>query len=108
MGFLSDHFPGFGVSLAELDKVLDEKRPFDPKIDELMRFALSIKARSAPCVSKHFKGATAAGATDDEIAYVFALTMRESAGADDCWTHGVIGNLEGSGDDASCGDGGCG
>lgn len=80
-------------ALAQLDKALDAARPIDHKTDELIRFALSIKARSAPCVRKHFVGAKAAGASDDEIGYVFALTMREAAGADDCWTHDVISGL---------------
>jgi hypothetical protein len=33
--------------------------------------------------------------------------MREAAGADDCWTHGVINDLEDIGVISSCG-GGCG
>jgi len=107
MGFLSDNFGAFGTALKSVDEALDANRPFDAKTDELIRFALSIKARSAPCVRKHFKGAAAAGATDAEIAHVFALTMRESAGADDCWTHGVIADLEGADEVSSCG-GGCG
>ena len=49
------------------------------------------KARSKPCVLKHFKGALEAGATVKELAYILALVMREAAGADDCWTHDVVG-----------------
>lgn len=41
---------------------------------------------------KHFKGALEAGATVEELAYILALAMREAAGADDCWTHDVIGD----------------
>lgn len=93
MGFLSSQFPAFTQSLGAMDQVLDENRPFDRKTDEFLRFALSIKARSAPCVRKHYRGALAAGATAEELAYVFALTMREAAGADDCWTHSVIADL---------------
>ena len=37
------------------------------------------------------------------IAYVFALTMREAAGADDCWTHSVIEDLVDTDPGASCG-----
>lgn len=107
MGVLSDAFGEYGAALKQVDEVLEKHRPFDLRTDELMRFAPSIKARSAPCVRKHFKGARAAGATDAEIAYVLALTMREAAGADDCWTHGVIGDLEGAAGISSCG-GGCG
>lgn len=51
---------------------------------------LNFKARSKPCVLKHFKGALEAGATVKELSYILALTMREAAGADDCWTHDVI------------------
>lgn len=93
MGFMSTTFGEFGNSLSTLDAALENYRPIDKKTDELLRFALSIKARSAPCVRKHFKGSRNAGATDKEIAYVFGLTMREAAGADDCWTHDVIGDL---------------
>lgn len=97
MGILSNHFSAFGEALKNVDAALDAARPFDRKTDELLRFALSIKARSEPCVRKHFRGAKAAGASEAEIAYVFALTMREAAGADDCWTHGVIGDLDDAG-----------
>lgn len=93
MSFLSTNLAPFTQSLAKVDDVLMESRPFDKKTDELLRFALSIKARSRPCVRKHYRGSLAAGATQAEIAYVFALTMREAAGADDCWTHEVIGDL---------------
>ena len=86
-----------------MDEELAAARPFDKKTDELMRFALSIKGRSAPCVRKHFKGARAEGATDAEIAYVFGLTMRESAGADECWTAGVISDLLTAEDSGACG-----
>ncbi len=104
MGFMSDNFSQYGSALKQVDEVLERDRPFDAKVDELLRFALSIKARSAPCVRKHFKGARVAGATDAEIAYVFALTMREAAGADDCWTHGVISDLDGAAEiSTSCG-----
>jgi len=93
MGLISDNFQAFPKSLSEVDRTLDAERPFDARIDELMRFALSIKGRSRPCVRKHYKGALAAGATANDLAYVFALTMRESAGADECWTASAIGDL---------------
>ncbi|HIG24663.1 MAG TPA: carboxymuconolactone decarboxylase family protein [Acidimicrobiia bacterium] len=83
----------FTSALENLDQALNAARTVDAKTDELIRFALSIKARSEPCVRKHFVGAKAAGATEAEIGYVFALTMREAAGADDCWTHGIISSL---------------
>lgn len=102
MGIMRDNMTGFAAGLDGVDAALTEARPFDRKTDELMRFALSIKGRSAPCVRKHFKGARAAGASDAEIAYVFALTMRESAGADECWTAGVIADLQVD-DSAACG-----
>ncbi len=94
MGFLSTNFEAFTQSLAQVDAALEAERPIDKKSDELLRFALSIKARSKPCVRKHFKGAVNAGASKNEIAYVFALTMREAAGADDCWTHSIISDLK--------------
>ena len=91
MGFYLDkYYNEINDAMKGVDGVLAAACPFDSKTDELLRFALSIKARSAPCVRKHFKGAKREGASDEEIAWVFALTMRESAGADDCWTHSVI------------------
>ncbi len=92
-GFLGTHMAPFTLALENLDQALNAARTVDAKTDELIRFALSIKARSEPCVRKHFVGAKAAGATEAEIGYVFALTMREAAGADDCWTHGIISSL---------------
>ena len=35
-----------------------------------------------------------AGATMKEIAYIMALTFRESAGSDDCWVHDVLGDYK--------------
>ena len=90
MGILRGTLSAYGAALNRVDEELDAARPFDKKTDELMRFALPIKGRLAPCVRKHFKGARVAGATDAEIAYVFGLAMRESAGADECWTAGVL------------------
>jgi len=105
MGFLSANLEAFTQSLAQVDATMAELRPIDKKTDELLRFALSIKARSAPCVRKHYRGSLEAGASSKELAYVFALTMREAAGADDCWTHSVIGDLVDSDGDSSCGCG---
>ncbi len=103
MRFLSSNFDAFSQSMAAVDAVLTEHSPLDKKTDELLRFALSIKARSAPCVRKHYRGSIAAGASTKEIAFVFALTMREAAGADDCWTHSVIGDLVEEGSSDGCG-----
>lgn len=106
MGFLNENANKFTDALKRLDEALEQDRPVDMKTEELLRFALSIKARSAPCVRKHYRGSLAAGATEQEIAWVFALTMREAAGADDCWTHSVISDLVETQSGASCG-GGC-
>jgi len=103
MGFLSTNFESFTRSLEQVDAVLEKQRPIDKKTDELLRFALSIKARSKPCVRKHYRGSIDAGASSKELAYIFALTMREAAGADDCWTHSVIGDLVDSDIEESCG-----
>jgi AhpD family alkylhydroperoxidase len=91
MRMLEEFFPEFTEKLDEIDKLYAEKRPVDEKTYQFLCFALSIKARSKPCVLKHFKGALEAGATVKELSYILALTMREAAGADDCWTHDVIG-----------------
>ena len=39
-------------------------------------------------------GALEAGATVKELAYILALTMREAAGGDDCWTHDALGDYK--------------
>lgn len=92
MRMLAEFFPEFTQKLDEIDALYAEKKKIDDKTYQLICFALSIKGRSKPCVLKHFKGALEAGATVEELSYIFALTMRESAGADDCWTHDVIGD----------------
>ncbi|ETA69354.1 MAG: hypothetical protein PWQ51_272 [Methanolobus sp.] len=92
MRMLEEFFPEFTEKLDEIDKLYAENRPVDEKTYQFLCFALSIKARSKPCVLKHFKGALDAGATVKELSYILALTMREAAGADDCWTHDVIGD----------------
>jgi AhpD family alkylhydroperoxidase len=92
MRMLEEFFPEFTKKLDEIDALYKEKMPIDEKTYQFICFALSIKGRSKPCVLKHFKGALEAGATVEELSYIFALTMREAAGADDCWTHDVIGD----------------
>ncbi|MEN8207944.1 MAG: carboxymuconolactone decarboxylase family protein [Candidatus Fermentibacteria bacterium] len=92
MSMLSEFFPEFAELLNNMDELYREKRSIDEKTYQFICFALSIKARSKPCVLKHFKGALEAGATVKELSYILALVMREAAGADDCWTHEVIGD----------------
>ena len=92
MRMLAEFFPEFVEKLDEIDRLYQEKRMIDEKTYQFICFALSIKGRSKPCVLKHFKGALEAGATVKELSYIFALTMREAAGADDCWTHDAIGD----------------
>lgn len=91
MRLIAEYFPEFAGKFDEIDELYREKRSIDEKTYQFICFALSIKARSKPCVLKHFKGALEAGATVKELAYILALVMREAAGADDCWTHDVIG-----------------
>ncbi len=90
MRMLAEFFPEFAEQLNGLDNLYADKRTIDEKTYQFICFALSIKARSRPCVLKHFKGALEAGATVKELAYILALVMRE--GADDCWTHDVVGD----------------
>ena len=90
MRMLAEFFPEFAEMLDKMDELYKEKRTIDEKTYQFICFALSIKARSKPCVLKHFKGALEAGAIVKELTYILALTMREAAGADDCWTHDVI------------------
>ena len=94
MRMLAEMFPEFAAALDEMDALYREKRTIDEKTYQFICFALSIKGRSAPCVRKHFKEALEAGATVKELAYILALVMRESAGADDCWTHDVVGDWQ--------------
>jgi len=92
MRMLSEFFPEFADKLDELDELYAEKKTIDEKTYQFICFALSIKGRSKPCVLKHFRGALEAGATVKELTFILALVMREAAGADDCWTHDVIGD----------------
>ena len=89
---LAEFFPEFGEQLDRMDELYGDRRTIDEKTYQFICLALSIKARSKPCVLKHFKGALEAGATVKELAYILALVMREAAGADDCWTHDIIGD----------------
>lgn len=89
---LAEFFPEFAEQLDHMDELYRDRRSIDEKTYQFICFALSIKARSKPCVLKHFKGAMEAGSTVKELAYILALVMREAAGADDCWTHDVIGD----------------
>ena len=90
MRMLAEFFPEFSDMLDKVDDLYRDKRMIDEKTYQFICFSLSIKARSKPCVLKHFKGALEAGATVKELSYILALVMREAAGADDCWTHDVI------------------
>ena len=92
MRMLAEFFPEFAEQLDQMDELYGDRRTIDEKTYQFICFALSVKARSKPCVLKHFKGALEAGATVKELAYILALVMREAAGADDCWTHDVIGD----------------
>lgn len=94
MRMLAEFFPEFVEKLDEIDKMYEDKRMIDEKTYQFICFALSVKARSKPCVLKHFKGALEAGATVKELSYILALVMREAAGADDCWTHDVVGDWQ--------------
>lgn len=92
MRMLAEFCPEFVAKMDEWDALFKEMRPIDEKTYQFICFALSIKGRSELCVKKHFKGALEAGATVEELSYILALTMREAAGADDCWTHNIIGD----------------
>jgi AhpD family alkylhydroperoxidase len=94
MRLLAEWFPEFSQKLDEMDELYKEKRTIDEKTYQFICFALAIKNRSAPCVKKHFNGALQAGATVKELAYIMALTFRESAGTDDCWVHDILGDYK--------------
>ena len=94
MRMLSEFFPEFAEMLDEMDALYAKKRSIDEKTYQFICFALAIKARSKPCLLKHFMGALEAGATVKELAYIMALTFREAAGGDDCWTHDALGDYK--------------
>jgi AhpD family alkylhydroperoxidase len=94
MRLLAEWFPEFAGKFDEIDALYADKRSIDEKTYQFICFALSIKNRSKPCLLKHFKGALEAGATLKELAFIMALTFRESAGGDDCWTHDALGDVK--------------
>jgi len=94
MRLLAELFPEFTEEFDKIDEIYKENRTIDEKTYQFICFALSIKNRSKPCLIKHFLGALEAGATPKELAYIMALTFRESAGGDDCWTHDALGDYK--------------
>ena len=94
MRLLAEWFPEFAAKFDEIDRLYEETRSIDEKTYQFICFALSIKNRSKPCLLKHFKGAMEAGATLKELSFIMALTFRESAGGDDCWTHDALGDVQ--------------
>lgn len=94
MRLLAEWFPAFAEKLDEMDEIYREARSIDEKTYQFLSFALAIRNRSRPCLLKHFQGALQAGATVKELAYIMALTFRESAGGDDCWTHDALGDVK--------------
>ncbi len=94
MRLLAEWFPEFAEKFDDIDEIYREMRSIDDKTYEFLCLALAIRNRSKPCVLKHFQGALQAGATVKELAYILALTFRESAGGDDCWTHDALGDVQ--------------
>ena len=94
MRLMAEWFPEFAEKLDEIDEIYRDTRTIDEKTYQFICFALAIKSRSKPCLLKHFKGAMEAGATLKELSYIMALTFRESAGGDDCWTHDALGDVK--------------
>ena len=87
MRMLEEFFPEFTEKLDEIDKLYAEKRMIDEKTYQFICFALSIKARSKPCVLKHFKGALEAGATVKGLSYLLCPGNAGSLGAVGLWAH---------------------
>lgn len=94
MRLLAEWAPEFAEKLEEIDEIYRDTRSIDEKTYQFLCFALAIKNRSKPCLLKHFQGAMKAGATLRELADIMALTFRESAGGDDCWTHDALGDVK--------------
>ena len=63
MGFLSTKHETFTRPPGQMDAIIEGQRLIDKKTDELLRLALSIKARSKPCGQKHCRGSIHAGAS---------------------------------------------
>lgn len=93
MTFLEQHYPEFSERFEKLGNLDQDTAILDEKTRQFLCLALAIRGRSEPCVKKHFLEAFEAGATYREIAAVFALTMKENAGNDNCWFHDIIGRL---------------
>ncbi len=92
-GYLAARQASVSTAFADLDRALDAARTIDAKTDKLIRFALSVRARSENCVRSHRQGAVAAGATEADVAYVLALTMRQAAGAEEFWSHDILADM---------------
>lgn len=67
---LEELFPEFTQKLDEIDQLYAEKKMIDEKTYQSICFALSIKARSKPCVLKHFKGVLEAGYSQGTFVYL--------------------------------------
>jgi len=78
----------------QMDDLLTEKRPVDEKPTSSSALPCPSRVDQSPVCSNIFKGALDAAATVEELNWIFALTMREAAGVDDCWTHDVIGDWQ--------------
>lgn len=94
MTFLEEHYPEFAERFQKLGDLEQELQILDEKTRQFLCLALAIRGRSEPCVKKHFIEAFEAGATYREVAAVFALTMKENAGNDNCWFHDILGRLQ--------------
>ena len=68
---LAEWFPEFAEQFDKIDALYKEMRTIDEKTYQFICFALAIKARSKPCVLKHFMGALEAGATVKELSLYF-------------------------------------
>lgn len=66
----------------------------DKKTKELIALACSVMADCVPCIHHHYKAAVQAGATKEEMAEAFAISMSVSSGSKQAKYTSVISELE--------------
>jgi len=66
----------------------------DKRTKELIAVACSVMADCVPCINHHYKESVKAGATVEEIAEAFAVSMSISAGSKRAKYSKVISDLE--------------
>ncbi len=74
------------------DKVY-ENGALNRKAKELIALACSVMADCSPCIEHHYRGATGAGASQEEIAEALAVSMAICAGSKKAKYSQLVNNL---------------